>query len=68
MTQEAYLQWLKQEEAKDERERAQGLSPLPRSREERLAIFCNLPPWERRRLRRASRVWRDHVLLGRHLN
>jgi hypothetical protein len=60
MTQEAYLQWLKQEAEKDVWNRTQGVSPLPRSREERLAIFCNLPLWERRRMRRTSGVWRDH--------
>jgi hypothetical protein len=59
MTQEAYLQWLKQEEEKDAWERAQGHSPLPRSREERLALFFALPPRERRRLRRTARVWRE---------
>jgi hypothetical protein len=61
MIQEAYLQWLKQEGEKDAWNRSEGLSPLPRSREERLAIFCNLPLWERRRLRKTSRVWRDHT-------
>jgi hypothetical protein len=61
MTQEAYLQWLKQEEEKDAWNRTQGLSPLPRSREERLAIFYNLPPRERRRLRSTAQVWRDRT-------
>jgi hypothetical protein len=59
MTQEAYLQWLKQEGEKDAWNRSQGLSPLPRSRQESLAIFCNLPLWERRRLRRTFRICRD---------
>jgi hypothetical protein len=52
---EAYLQWLKQEAEKDELERVQGLSPLPRSGEEWLAIFYNLPLWKRRLSARASR-------------
>jgi hypothetical protein len=61
MTQEAYLQWLRQENEKDEWNRSQGLLPLPRSREERLAIFYILPLRERRRLRGTARVWRDHT-------
>jgi hypothetical protein len=61
MTQEAYLQWLKQEGAKDGWNRTQGLSPLPRSRKERLAISYTLPPRERRRLQRTAPVWRDRT-------
>lgn len=51
---DAYLLWLKQEEENDERARKQGLEPSPRSPEERLAIFYNLPLSERRRLRRKA--------------
>ena len=47
-----YVRWLEQEREKDELERKCGLSPLPRSSEERMAIFYTLPIWERRRLSR----------------
>lgn len=47
-----YVRWLEQERDKDELERKCGLSPLPRSREERMAIFYTLPIGERRRLSR----------------
>jgi hypothetical protein len=61
MTQEGYLQWLKQEGEKDGWNRTQGLSALPRSREERLAISYTLPLRERRRLRRTAGVWQDRT-------
>ena len=51
---EAYVQWLNDEELKDEMLRKAGQTPLPRSEEERLAIFYNLPLSERNRLRRKA--------------
>src|SRR6266404_1972145 len=50
----AYLTWLKKEQENDDMASAQGLSPLPRSKEERLAMFYNLPLQERKRLRRKA--------------
>jgi hypothetical protein len=51
---EAYLLWLKEQHEKDLQAEALGLSPLPRSEDERLAIFYNLPVQERNRLRRKA--------------
>jgi len=51
MNDEAYLKWLVEQREKDELDRKQGLSPLPRSDEERAAIFSTLPLHERRALR-----------------
>jgi hypothetical protein len=48
---EGYLRWLEEQNMKDEMERKKGLSPLPRSEEERRAMFCALPIEERRRLK-----------------
>lgn len=50
----AYRQWLLEEQERDEVAKKQGLSPLPRSREERLAIFFNLPLAERNRLKKKA--------------
>jgi hypothetical protein len=60
---EAYLLWLEQEEAKDEQARKEGLEPPPRSKEERLAMFYNLPLSERRRLRRKAE-WTKKPISG----
>ena len=51
---EAYLLWLKEQELLDEQTRMAGGTPIPRSNEERLAIFYNLPLAERKRLRRKA--------------
>jgi hypothetical protein len=51
---EAYLLWLRQEEMKDENLRKEGKPPLPRSDQERLAIFYNMPLAERNRMRRKA--------------
>ena len=49
-TLEEYKRWLTQQHLNDVRDRAMGLSPLPRSREEREAIYYNLPKNERKRI------------------
>lgn len=51
---EAYLAWLTEQAELDERIRMEGGSPLPRTEEERLAIFYNLPLAERKRLKRKA--------------
>jgi hypothetical protein len=47
----AYLAWLNTQRENDIADRKRGLSPLPRSREERDAIHCSLPREERRRIK-----------------
>ncbi len=51
---EAYLLWLEEEEARDEKTRMEGGTPVARSAEERLAIFYNLPLMERKRMQRKA--------------
>jgi hypothetical protein len=48
---DAYIQWLKDEETRDEAQRKEGLAPTPRSEQQKLAMFYNLPLQERNRLR-----------------
>jgi hypothetical protein len=49
-TEQAYKEWLRQQAMNDDRDRAMGIPPLPRSREERDAIYYNLPRGERQRI------------------
>lgn len=60
MNDEAYLKWLAEQREKDEFDRKQGLSPLPRSDEERAAIFGTLPAQERRALRKRAE-WKEEL-------
>jgi hypothetical protein len=50
----AYREWLESEAAKDDRLRASGQSPLPRSQAERLAMYMNLPLAERKRIAKSG--------------
>jgi len=45
----AYREWLTEQAEKDEADHREGLSPLPRLKYERLAIYLNLPKGARRR-------------------
>jgi len=47
-----YRKWLEQRVEQDERDRANGLAPVPRSECERLAVYMSLPALERRRIAR----------------
>lgn len=58
---EAYLVWLLEQEAKDNAQRKEGLSPTPRSKEELLAMFYNLSLTERRRLRKKAEWTKQHT-------
>jgi hypothetical protein len=51
-TEAAYKEYLTREGNKDEYNRAHGVSPIPRSREEQLAIYYNLPRHERERIKK----------------
>jgi hypothetical protein len=48
--QQAYKDWLREQYQRDNLDRQEGRSPLPRSDQERLAIFYNLPKSERMRI------------------
>ena len=52
-----YREWLTEQYRKDNLERVAGLSPLPRSRDEKAAIFWNLP----RNLRKQSSIHRRYL-------
>lgn len=54
-TEKAYKEYLTKEFYKDEYNRAHGISPIPRSREEHLAIYYNLPMHERQRVKKFVR-------------
>jgi hypothetical protein len=54
----AYLEWLAEAVEKDKLDRAAGLSPLPRSKEEREAMYWALPREIRRRTAR-SKEWAE---------
>lgn len=47
-TSAAYKRWLTQQTLHDARDRAMGITPLPRSRDEELAMWHNAHPGERR--------------------
>ena len=51
MTSKAYVAWLREQDEKDKLDHQAGLSPLPRSKDERQAIFYALSVRKRRRLR-----------------
>ncbi len=46
---EEYKNWLRQQWELDEMNRKAGLAPVPRSKEERIAIFMESPIWRNRR-------------------
>jgi len=54
-TEKAYREYLTVEGNKDAYNRAHGISPIPRSREEQLAIYYNLPKVEREKVRKQVR-------------
>jgi hypothetical protein len=54
-TEKAYREYLTTEGNKDAYNRAHGISPIPRSREEQLAIYYNLPKIEREKIRKQVR-------------
>lgn len=54
-TEAAYKKYLTEEANKDAYNKAHGISPIPRSREEQLAIFYNMPKHERERVRKQVR-------------
>lgn len=58
---EAYLVWLREQEARDEAARKEGLEPTPRSKEELLAMFYNLSLTERRRIRKKAEWTKKHT-------
>ncbi len=47
MQNEEYKNWLRQQWEQDEKARKAGLAPVPRSKEERMAIFVESPIWFR---------------------
>jgi hypothetical protein len=49
---EAYKLWLTQQLANDIRDRKEGLPPLPRSRDEQVAIYTNAPKQMRKKVAR----------------
>ena len=51
----AYKEYLTLEANKDAYNKAHGIPPIPRSREEQLAIYFNMPRQERERLRKQVR-------------
>lgn len=51
----AYKEYLTTEALKDAYNRANGIPPLPRSREEQLAIYYNMPKSEREKIRKQVR-------------
>jgi hypothetical protein len=54
-TSAAYKDWLTNEANKDAYNRAHGISPIPRSRNEQLAIYYNMPKHEREKIRKQVR-------------
>jgi hypothetical protein len=54
-TEKAYREYLTVEGNKDAYNRANGISPIPRSREEQLAVYYNLPKQEREKIRKQVR-------------
>lgn len=54
-TEDAYKKYLTEEGNKDAYNRAHGISPIPRSRDEQLAIYYNLPKYEREKIRKQVR-------------
>jgi hypothetical protein len=48
VTSKAYKRWLTQQTLNDARSRSMGITPVPRSREEELAMYYNAHPGERR--------------------
>lgn len=50
----AYKEWLENQARLDDADRAKGLSPIPRSQVERLAIYMNLPLEERKRIAKSG--------------
>jgi hypothetical protein len=54
-TEKAYKEYLTIEGNKDAYNRANGISPIPRAREEQLAIYYNLPKNEREKIRKQVR-------------
>jgi hypothetical protein len=54
-TEAAYKRYLTEEANKDAYNKAHGIRPLPRSREEQLAIFYNMPKHEREKIRKQVR-------------
>ena len=54
-TEKAYREYLTVEGNKDAYNRAHGISPIPRSRDEQLAIYYNLPKHEREKVRKQVR-------------
>jgi hypothetical protein len=52
----AYLEWLKREAEKDKAAKQSGRPELPRSEQERAAIFSVLPVQERRRVKNRQRA------------
>lgn len=51
---EEYKNWLRQQWELDESARKSGRPPLPRSREERTAIFMESPIWKNHAVRKKS--------------
>lgn len=49
-----YQEWLQAEAARDDRDRESGLSPIPRSQAERLAMYLTLPLAERKRIAKSG--------------
>lgn len=50
----AYREWLEAEALRDTSDRVNGLSPVPRSQAERLAIYMSLPLAERKRIAKSG--------------
>jgi hypothetical protein len=54
-TEAGYKRYLTEEANKDAYNRAHGIRPIPRSREEELAIYYNMPKHEREKIRKQVR-------------
>lgn len=61
LDEDAYLEWLRLEDEKDEQLRLKGLSPTPRSPQERQAIFLRLPLEERNRMKRSAEWTKQRI-------